>query len=300
MKHIIFIITLIYLTVSTTSYSQIGTTGLSFLKNGVGAKSLAMGEISITTSTDPTNAFFNPALIAQNKNVQLHSTHKTWMKDIKTDYIAAIATWKSFNFGFSINSTSVEDIEIRTIPGDPEGYFTARNVAIGLTSAYKINNNLNIGITGKYIYEKIYVDEASGLALDIGGSYLFPLNSEISFSINNIGSMSALKDESSKLPLTVRFGAGYHHPFESAGINIGLSADIVSFPQEKTLHLHAGTEITIKNVIAMRGGFVTGYEARTFSAGIGINYGILTFDYAFIPFNYDFSSSHTISLGITI
>ncbi len=300
MKRILLLITASYLIMTCQSYTQQGTTGLSFLKNGVGARALAMGEASAAVSADPTAIYYNPANIARLEHVQIHFMHKTWMQDMKTDYIAATAPWKNLNFGLSINTTSIDDIELRTVPGEPEGYFSARNIAIGFTTAFRLNPTLSFGVTAKYLYEKIYVDEASGYAFDAGGHYRTPWEVDVAFSLSNIGSMSALKDEATELPLVLRLGAGYEHPWKTIDGVVSLAADLVSYPREKTFHIHAGTEIIMKNVVAFRVGYVSGYETRSISAGLGIRYSVFSLDYAYVPFSNSFPSSHTLSLGVTL
>lgn len=282
------------------AYSQQGTTGLSFLKNGIGARAQAMGDASAALFSDPTAMYYNPANIARLKKTQVHFTHKSWMQDMSTDYIAAVVPWKSVKFGLSINSTSVDDIELRTVPGEPEGYFSARNIAIGLTTAFRIHPDIGFGITAKYLYEKIYVDEASGYAFDAGAYYRTPWDFDVALSVSNIGSMSALKDEATELPIAVRLGAGFERPWKSIDGVITVAADLVSYPGEETFHVHAGTEILMKDVVAFRVGYMTGYETRSISAGIGIRYSFFSLGYAFVPFKYNFQSSHTISLGIAI
>jgi hypothetical protein len=43
---------------------------------------------------------------------------------------------------------------------------------------------------------------------------------------------------------------------------------------------------------------MTNYEAKGFSAGIGILWRSVAFDYAFTPYSYDLGNGHTFSLKI--
>ena len=49
-----------------------------------------------------------------------------------------------------------------------------------------------VGITGKMLYEKIFIDEASGFGLDLGGNYSYN-NFSVAAVVSNIGSMNSLK-----------------------------------------------------------------------------------------------------------
>ena len=65
------------------------------------------------------------------------------------------------------------------------------------------------------------------------------------------------------------------------------------------LHIHFGGEYFYNNIIALRFGYMTGYEAKGITAGLGIFWEGLNFDYAFLPYSfssYNLGSAHTISL----
>ena len=111
--------------------------------------------------------------------------------------------------------------------------------------------------------------------------------------------MGVLDSAASELPASIRFGAGRSIPLENFGTNsaLTLAADYVRFTTEKTNHLHFGGELDYERVFAIRAGYVTGYEARSFTAGIGVRYSLLSFDYAFAPFRDDLGTTHTFSLG---
>jgi hypothetical protein len=194
----------------------------------------------------------------------------------------------------------VDNIEIRDVPGPPIGTFSARNAAIGTSVSYQLPNSLSVGATVKYLYEKILVEEASGYGIDAGALYMTPWNIRVAFAVNNLGSMNALQTESSKLPTVLRFGGAYETRIESIEGTLTTSADVVSFTGEKNTHLHLGAELDYKHLFALRAGYQTGYEARSFSAGVGIAYSLLRLDYAFVPFRYDFGTTHTFSLGIEL
>lgn len=300
MKRIFSLIAASYLVMTLNLISQNGTTGMAFLKSGVGGRALGMGEAYTAIATDPAATFYNPAALVLSTNPQILLMHKGWIADMQTEFLASSVAWDDFRFGLSINSTSINNLEIRTIPGDPLGTFDVRYAAIGLSTAYKFSPLLGIGITGKFLFEKIYVEDASGFAADMGAHYITPWDVQLSFVINNIGSMSALQYESTRLPLTIRAGAAYTYFVSAIDANITGAADAVSFTHEKETHLHLGAELDYKHTVAMRLGYQTGYEAKnkSISAGIGVHYNIINLDYAYVPFQYDFGATHTVSLGI--
>jgi len=277
--------------------AQTGQTGLSFLKFGVGGRALGMGEAYSAVASDPTATYYNPAALSRSEYPRVHLMHREWIQDMKTDFLSVSTSVNDISLGVSVNITSVNDIPLRKVSGPPLGTFDSRNAAFGISGAYKINPFMSFGITAKYLYEKILVDEATGYAFDLGGFYQTPWDVQLALSVNNLGSMNALDKEASKLPTSIRAGGAYQLGIESMNGNLTFATDVVSFTLEKKSHLHLGTEFDYRNLIAVRFGYQTGYDAKSFSTGIGIHYGMLQLDYAFVPFKSDLSTTHTISLG---
>ena len=297
MKTIIVFIVLSFL-ICQLSFAQVGSTGLAFLKLGVGGRAVGMGEAYTAIAADPAATHYNPAALSLTSSPQILLMHKEWIQDTKTEFIAAKTNIRKIALGIGVNATSVNNIEIRTTPGLAQGTFSARNVAIGISASYQINPSLSVGVTGKYLHEKILIDEASGLAFDFGGLYTTPWDVRIGVAVNNLGSMNELRNEASKLPTIIRVGGAYESKIEAFDGSLIGAADIVSITGENKTHLHLGAELDYKHSFAARVGYQTGYDSKNFSAGIGVRYGMFSVDYAFVPFRNDLESTHTFSLGI--
>jgi len=298
MKKILFLIAASNLAMTCMLFAQAGQTGLAFLKLGVGARALGMGEAYSAAGDDPSAAYYNPAALSALSCPQFIFMHKEWIQDVRTEFIGAAVPLDKFALGVSVNSTSVNDIEIRSTPGPALGTFSARNASIGISGSYNIDSSLSLGVTGKFVYEKILIDDASGYAADIGGIYRTPWNITLAAGFNNIGSLSALADEASKLPRFFRGGGAFRTYIESIDGTLTLSSDILSYTGENKTHLHMGAELDYRRSFALRLGYQTGYDARNFSGGLGLREGVFSVDYAFVPFRYDLGSTHTFSLGI--
>jgi hypothetical protein len=200
-----------------------------------------------------------------------------------------------------MNSTTVSDIEIRTRPGVPEGTFTARNYWVGASYGRRVSDDLRIGATVKFLYEKILVDEASGIGFDIGALYSTPIERlSVGATVANIGSMNTLRNEKTKLPTLVRFGPAYSTELPDIKALITLASDVVHvFPDAKS-YLNVGGESLFDHAFAARLGYRFGSEGQKFSAGVGVVYEFLTLDYAYAPLALDLGNAHTISLSFNI
>jgi len=288
---------LFFIVVGNLSAQDINT-GLSFLKLGVGARAVAMGEAYTAIASDHAALFYNPASPRFTRNNEIMIMHKNWIAGTTTEYLGSTVVGNSLSYGFSAYTTSVPDIEIRTKPGPSEGTFSARNVALGATIAYSIDEHLAIGVTGKMLYEKIFVDEATGYGVDIGFNRHAD-NFSFGASVLNIGAMSALKNESTTLPTTMRVGGSYRYN-EIETIELIGAIDALQTFEDKISHFHFGIEGTYNDIVSLRAGYKTGYEYTSLTTGFGVVYGIVKFDYAFVPFTGGLNSTHTFSLSFLL
>jgi len=291
---------LLVLAFALPMYAQTGASGLAFLKDGVGGRALAMGEAYSAIADDPSAMYYNPAALTLSDRPQLMFMHRQWIQDTQTEYVAGQTSADGFSFGGSLNSTSINNIEVRDVPGPAIGTFDAHNMALGLSVAYAFDSTISVGISANYLYEKIYYAEASGGGYSFGAMYLSPWNIRFGAALDNVGSMGALGDSASTLPTAVRVGAGEEFGLESITSRLTVAAELVSFTVEKRSHLHTGAELEFQNTFAVRAGYEMGYDSKSFSAGVGIKFNFLRFDYAFVPFTNDLGTTHTLSLEFTL
>ena len=273
-----------------------GNTGMSFLKLGVTSRAISLGEAVVSSSEDASAVHYNPASLFLGKQVNVLVMHNESVLGARTEYLAAKFKMAKFAFGVSLNSTSVNDIEVREIPGEPIDKFNARNFALGLSAAFKINEFLQLGLTGKFLFEKIYIDNASGFAFDGGVMYS---KNEISIGIAfaNFGSMTELRTQSTKLPSSVRGGASYllDLPKINGKLNIGVNGFKVL--DGGKIHANSGVEFIYKDLLIIRAGYQSGYENHSLTTGIGLKYKGVSLDYAFVPYKFSQGNSHTVTLG---
>jgi hypothetical protein len=298
MKNKLLLIILLLALGDGIARAQAGNTGLAFLKLGAGARALGMGEAFTAVASDPSATYYNPSGLSYSGEPQLLLMHKSWIQDTRTEFLAATTRLDRLALGLSVNGTTISDIELRTVPGPASETFTARNSAIGISAAYAIDTDMSLGVTGKYLFEKILADEASGYALDFGATYITPWNIRLGLALTNIGSMNELRYDATKLPEASRCGGSYQVRFEQLDAVLTCAADIVSYSGEDITHGLFGAEFDYPHTFAVRLGYQTSYESKDFSAGIGIHCNIVRLDYAYVPFKYDLGTTHTFSLSI--
>jgi hypothetical protein len=281
---------------------QVGSTGMSFLKLGTDARSAGLSGSTVAIASGAAASTQNPAGLASapdsQKTLDLLFTHREWIQDTRIEYLAVrIGLGGTHALGVSLSSLSTSDIEIRERPGPAQGTFTARNASLGVSYG-RAFGDVAIGITAKLLYEKILVDDATGFAVDLGGKWSPLPRLVLGAAVQHLGGMSALREDATALPTTLRLGPSYSLRWEEPRLDILLAGDAAYIPEEGEPYASLGGEFTYDGLLAARLGYQFGSAGRGFSAGAGFRYGLFLLDYAYAPIDSDLGNTHTITVGL--
>jgi hypothetical protein len=287
-------------------HAQPGTTGLAFLKLGASGRSVAMGDAMSAVVTGAAATHANPAALvgdlSSGTSADILFMHREWFQDTRSEFLGGLAPIDNDDaIGAMLTTTTVSDIEVRLRPGPPDGTFTARDFAAGLSYARRITPEVRVGLTGKFLYQKIYVDEATGFAMDFGALWQTPVeNLTLGGTLANIGSMSQLRNEETTLPSLLRLGPGYTLSLPGNSLVLVGAVEYMRILPEKTAYVNLGGEVTFNGLLAGRAGYQFGADARGFSAGLGIHYGLFSLDYAFAKIAADLGDGHAFSISLRL
>lgn len=278
------------------STAQGTSTGSSYLKLPLNARLASLSDAMVADPGTFSSSFVNPANLATQGSYELMLSHTQWIQDVQTEFIAARLPFSFGTFGFSIGNNNVKGIELRDIPGPAIGTFSARSAFLQGSFATNVLENVNVGGAVKYLYEKIYVDEATGYGFDIGATYKTPVSGLVAgVSATNLGSLGQFRNETSQLPSIARLGATYS--FTESDFDCTAGAALANDTKQSATHVQLGLETIYDKTIAARIGYVTGYEDRGLTAGIGVHYSLVRFDYAYVPFSLGLGDAHLFSIG---
>jgi hypothetical protein len=289
---------LIFIFASTLVFAQsAGNTGLSFLKFGFGARNIAMGDAGASASNDLSALYYNPSRLTLIEKNEILIMHSSWIQDVNSELFGV--KWNMFGLPWAIglNYTSISDIEIRTRPGEPDSKFDANYFFGSLSTGFYVWDKLSFGTTIKYLYEGLLNDEANGLGFDFGLNYETPFKGlSVSTVIKNIGSMNALRNEETQLPTDFRLGSAYKFGVESAKLDFIAVAEFQKYLDTDDIHFNLGGDVIYDQIFSLRVGYQSGYEAKSFTGGIGLMWGSLRFDYTYMPFSLDLGNANLFSL----
>jgi hypothetical protein len=287
------------------SYS--GTSSFAFLNIPVGARATAMGQAFTSVPNDIQGLSYNPACLATMVASQLSLQHLTYVEDTNQESIAygKAGRQEAFSWGASMNYLRVASIP-RTVAtnlttGDgytQEGDFSTYDMALGVSGAAPVTEDLVAGATVKMLHESLADATSTGGAADLGLLYRSNEGRSWNFgaSLLNLGLASKFADAAVNLPLTLRAGFS-GQPFAQWLF----SSDYVKRRDTKG-ELDVGIEVTPRRVFSMRFGYRYPFERpdlgsfSDFSLGCGIRPGMWSLDYAFVPLG-DLGQTHRISLN---
>jgi hypothetical protein len=274
-----------------------GNSGMAFLKFGIGARNVGMGDIGAMIANDASAPFYNPASLASNNNPEVMMMHNQWIEDIKSEILGAKFALFGVPLAVGVNMTNIGNIEIRTKPGEAIEKFDAHYLALAVSSGFNVIDNFDFGFSVKYLYEGLYVDEATGYAFDFGARYQTPVKGlTASAVIRNLGGMENLRDEKTKLPTDLRIGAAYNLKLDES-YYFCAGAEFQKYLPTDDAHINIGTEVVYNNLVSARVGYQSGYTAKWFVTGFGLIWGNLNFDYSFSPLKYQMGTGHSVSLN---
>jgi hypothetical protein len=280
-------------------FSQGSSRGAVSLKFPVTPFVAGTGESFVADPTALQSIFINPSNIAGRESYGVLFSHTEWIQDIRTECLSIVAPFSFGSLSLSVANTSVDGLELRTIPGPPLGTFNAQSTSFQLTYGVELTKNIRIGLAPKYLYEKIFIDEATGFGFDAGVLYTPPIDGlDLGCSLTNMGSLAAFRNERTDLPSQFRFGGTY-----SFNLNKMIFRAATTYSSElgtSINHCSIGGEAMYDHALTVRFGYQTGIDTRGFSAGIGIRYSFIMIDYAYVPFSLQVGNSQLLSIGFDL
>lgn len=291
----------------------------SFLRIGLGARALAMGNAQVATADNGYGAFYNPAALPRLDKRQLALSYSNMSLDREFNYVGvslplppvagASAGWINSGVGDlrSYNSNGEDTGEVNH--GLNAFYFSFGVSPVALA---QLDNGLkglpadlvSIGLTVKFLRESIGDGEGfdysgKGLGIDFGvlikptasltvGYQLKDMGSKLESNTNNIFERGSTLENA--FPLTQKAGLFYKTPFKGLAVAYDFEWNDVGTEKQ-----HIGLEMVSQYATGR-----IGYNDSRFTAGGGLDFQaykklFMMLDYAFIADAEDEGFSHVFS-----
>lgn len=284
------------------SHGEDGTSGLTFLKLGAGARAIGLGGAYTAVGGDASSIYWNPAGTVDVENIDIVLMHAEWFEGIRYEYLGGVRSDGEQAFGVAMTGLYMDDLERREGPtAEPIGHFGVFDFALAGTYGRMVTEYLDIGVGAKYLFEKIDDETTGGLAVDLGAQYMIPGLPGVTAgaAVQNIGPRMKFIEEEFDLPLTYRVGAALEAPVDAFKGELLITGDAV-IPNDGDTKYHFGLEFEFLEVLALRFGYRTGWDNQNVAMGMGANIRNFSFDYAYVPFYSDLGDTHRLSFGFSL
>ncbi len=278
MKNVWILATLVLLVSLTADFAtaqnrKAGINGAAFLKIGVGARPAAMGSAMTSIVGDANNMYWNPAGIAfTDQKAHVAFSHNEWLLGLSQQAFAGAYNFEGvgtiglgfMRFGVSGITAdrdqfpSIPDLVSQQIDKGAGSTYDYNDILLQVTFARYVTDRLSLGVTMKYISEKIDDGRASAVAFDLGSVYHIGfLGWNIGARINNLGGDLKFYDFGAPIPLTFSFGTSIM-PYKDESNKVMVAVDAVK-PQDGQQYYYSGVEYSFMEMISVRGGYKLNY-----------------------------------------
>ncbi len=325
--NLVAIITLLWALQLIAQNPNLGTSGAQFLKIPISARAAGMGGAYVGICHDATSVFWNPAGIAQAKTHSAHFSHTRWFDTFNVNAASYIYNAGAFGaFAASMVSLGMAEMEVTTefAPNGNGRFFDAMDLALGLTYARNLTDRFRVGLTARYIQQRIWNETATGISFDVGTQYQLDFKHlTLAMSMTNFGPdmkfdgpdlkvtyddhpnfpnrlvPTRLETETYPLPLNFEFGIAMDI-FTTQFARAVVAIDAVH-PNDNRERIHFGTEVSFYDRLFFRGGYKLNHDDEQYNLGCGITAfvsGILLgVDYAYSVYDI-LSDVHRVSFGV--
>lgn len=298
---IIGLISVVFLMVISISAFAEGDTinGAPYLREGAGAKSMAMGGASTAVVDDATSTVWNVAGLSKVDCTSVSSmyTAKDGL-DRRYNFLALAQGLKGVGtFGLAWINSGVVDVAGYDDSGNSTGMFNSSDNAFLLSYGTSFDP-VRLGGGIKILTQKIH-PEAEGTDMGFGGLDIGimadPVEAvTVGLSVQNVFGKIA----DAKIPVQLRFGTALRLlPENNLMLAVDLEKAFVSL-DGRTAVFRMGAEYWAMDLVGFRLGVTSEKE---FSAGIGINISNVLVDYAYsLKRNSLEPDSHYVSISASI
>lgn len=258
-----------------------GLSTLSFLKNDLNPRALALSGAGVALKGDVFSSATNPAGLTDLTSYGLGLSHLMLGAGIQQSLLTSQFKLKNdATVGFQINSLNSGDMMVRTEfqPNGTGTYFSVSQNAISGNYATKLSDLFSLGISMKVIYETVADYNNITAGVDLGFLYKTDFrNLRFAVMVQNFGGNSSLKGEileidfnrtgnpvMSRYSLPTVFKMGFSIDAWTKNDHKILACAELNNPNDNAENLRIGAEYTFKDLLAVQTGIKLSVQGQPY------------------------------------
>ncbi len=291
---------LVVATMASTArgFEKTATTAATFLQIPVGARLTGMGGAGVAYPGGAELIALNPALVGPVQGVGVSLSHVEWFADLQHQSAALVVPISTnLSGGLHIISFGGDEFEQTTLQQQEGSGVMVEygDLAVAAAGIARLTDRFTVGLSAKYIHQKLFHETASTFAFDIGTHLRTSLDGfSIGMSMTNLGGEMQLEGrdlyvepggvsgggtryETSAwaLPLTFQTGVAWRLLGEGNAYRelqhhqLVIASDARHLNEGRTT-LHLGGEYGFADTVFLRAGHVFGHDSQKWSFGGGV------------------------------
>jgi hypothetical protein len=306
-----------------------GISGFQFLKIPTTAQTAALAEAGMTTISDASSIYINPALAVDVKRADASFSYASWFAQLR--HLSSTAVLKlspNDALGVGVIALTTSPIDYTTEFDQNTGQtFNYGDFLTSLTYSKRLTAEFSFGVTAKYIRQTLASVYVNAYLVDVGLCYKVPvekINLRLAALLQNFGNSSIPQGVGSNYRISLNDGNFVALPntvtaFEKIDpptfFRLAISLDALSnatnrlttflqlnHPNDNTETLTFAGEYAWREVFFLRAGYQLGKDEKNFpDVGFGVQQSIgfakMRVDYAFVNFA-TLGGTHRITVGL--
>jgi hypothetical protein len=254
-------------------YARITTTSYGFLKLTGNARSAGMGDAYSAVGNDLSAVFYNPAGVTQMERYAVTASYLKWIVGSQMGTFAIGAKTNLATIAINFAYFTSEEFE-ETTSSQPSGtgrMVTLGDMAAGVTIAKQVTDKLSVGGNLRWVQEDLDLQSYSSIDLDFGTLFYTGYRStRLGMSLRNLGGDKDVIGQKARFPMVFNL-SGAAEVYGNLGDPFSLTVAVEQmFFTDSVNRYHFGAEAWVQNMVALRGGYKTGYDSESWSLGAGL------------------------------
>jgi hypothetical protein len=281
--------------------SAAAATGLAYLKVGVGARAVALGNAVTSNVDDATAMGWNPGALPLLTGTNAELMHQESLDGVRYEYAALVHTLGArHGAGISFQGLWTNPLKGYNSSGQYEGEFAYSDIGLSAGYGFAPIERVGVGVAVEYLREAIDTFAATGLAWNLGiqAREVLP-HTDAGFAVLHLGSDMKYESQAFRLPLTIQGGLSHLVPLDFLGGTVRVAVEMRKVRDEKASGL-VGTEYEYQHLARVQVGYRTGLDSESVSFGMGVGKGRVRGQYSFVPFKNNLGDQHRIALQVAL